>query len=112
MKPFLAALVIAAVTPLAAAQQQPARPNPADPAAPVPAFKHDSAFAGYRGFREEPLAPWRDANDETARAGGHGGIVGGTGHGSTKRAPKSQEPSATPSPKTQPKPAQHGGEHR
>ena len=111
MKSYLAVALIAACAPPAAAQQQ-ARPNPADPAAPVPAFRHDSAFAGYRGFREEPLAPWRDANDETARAGGHGGIVGGAGRGATKPAPKPQEPGNAPSPNTQPKPAQHGGEHR
>jgi hypothetical protein len=88
MKPLLAAFVIAAVTPIAAAQQQPARTNPADPAAQVPAFKYDSAFTGYRSFREEPLVPWRDANDETARAGGHVGIVGGAhgAHGASKPA--------------------------
>ena len=92
MKAFLAAFAIAAVTPLAAAQQQPARPNPTDPAAPVPAIKHDSAFDGYRGFREEPLAPWRDANDEAARAGGHVGIVGGAG----RHTPSSGSPAAKP----------------
>jgi hypothetical protein len=112
MKPFLAAFVIAAVTPIAAAQQQPARPNPADPAAPVPAFKYESPFAGYPTYREQQLAPWRDVNDDVARAGGHIGIFGGAGHGATKPAPKPQEPRATPSPKTQPEPAQHGGEHR
>ena len=90
MKSYLAVALIAACAPLAAAQQQ-ARPSPADPAAPVPAFRHDSAFAGYRGFREEPLAPWRDANDETARAGGHVGIVGGA-HGASK--PTSKPPAS------------------
>lgn len=90
MKLFLVILAFAAVPPLAAAQQQPARPNPATPAAPVPAFNYDSAFAGYRGFRDEPLVPWRDANDETARAGGHAGIVGGAhgAHGTSKPASK------------------------
>lgn len=90
MKPFLAAFLIAAVTPIAAAQHQVVRPDPANSAAPVPAFKYDSAFAGYRGYREEPLAPWRDANDATARAGGHVGIVGGAhgAHGAPKPASK------------------------
>jgi hypothetical protein len=112
MKPFFAAFVIAVVAPIASAQQQAPRPNPTDSAAPVPALNYNSAFAGYRGYREEPLAPWRDANDETARAGGHIGIVGGAGHGATRTAPKPQEPGVAPSPKAQPKPAQHGGERQ
>jgi hypothetical protein len=76
--------------PLPATAQQQARPSPADPAVPVPAVRHESAFTGYRGFREEPLAPWRDANDEAARAGGHAGIMGGAhrGHGSAQPAAK------------------------
>jgi|SRR5688572_11584876 hypothetical protein len=94
MTPYLLAVAaFAALSPPAAAQQQ-ARPNPADPAAPVSAFKHDSAFAGYRGFREEPLAPWRDANDETARAGGHTGIVGGA-HGARGASKPTSKPPAS-----------------
>jgi hypothetical protein len=91
MKPFLAALVIAAIAPLAAAQQQPARPNPADPAAPVPAFRYESPFAGYLTYREQQLAPWRDVNDDVARAGGHDGILGGA-HG----GPDASKAAATP----------------
>ena len=99
MKPFLAVLVFAALPPIAAAQQQ-ARPRPADPAAPVPAVRYESAFSGYRAFRDEPLAPWRDVNEEVARAGGHVGIVGGAVHGGHAQA----KPSAHP-PVPQPKPA-------
>ena len=76
MKTLFAIAVLAAVAPFAAAQQQP-RPEPTDPATPVRAFGYDSTFSGYRGFREEPLAPWRDVNDEVARIGGHIGIVRG-----------------------------------
>lgn len=99
MKPFIALFVaLAALAPLAAAQQKAPKPHPADPATSVPATKYESAFTGYRGFREEPLAPWRDVNDEVARAGGHIGIVGGAGghagHGATKPAPK--PPAAKP----------------
>ena len=87
MKPYIAFAVFTALAPHAAAQQQAARPHPADP---VPAVKYESAFSGYRGFREEPFAPWRDVNDEVARAGGHIGIVGGAhaGHGASKPAAK------------------------
>lgn len=86
MKPYFALAALAALAPHATAQQPAARPHPADPAAPAPAVKYESAFAGYRGFREEPLAPWRAVNDEAARAGGHIGIVGGAhgAHGASK----------------------------
>ena len=112
MRLFIAFAVLAALAPHAAAQQPAARPHPADPAAPVPTVKYDSAFSGYRGFREEPLAPWRAVNDEVARVGGHIGIVGGAGHGATKPAPKPQMPGTAPSPKTQSKPLQRGDGYR
>jgi hypothetical protein len=90
MKPTIAFVVLAALAPYAAAQQPAVAPHPADPAAPAPAVKYESAFSGYRGFREEPLVPWRGVNDEVARVGGHLGIVGGAGHGASKPAPKAQ----------------------
>ena len=97
MKPYIALAAFAVLSPHAAAQQQAARPHPGDPAAAVPAAKHESAFTGYRGYREEPLAPWRDVNDEVARAGGHIGILGGAGghagHGAAK--PVVKPPAAT-----------------
>jgi hypothetical protein len=66
----------AILAPLTAAAQQPAgTAGPADPAAAVPPVKYESAFAGYVPHREEKLAPWRDVNDEVARAGGHLGIM-------------------------------------
>ncbi len=96
MKLFIAFAVLAALAPHAAAQQQAAKPHPADPAAPVPAVKYESAFSGYRGFREEPLAPWRDVNDEVARAGGHIGIVGGAGRSTPASGSPAAKPSAPP----------------
>jgi len=79
----------AAWLPPAAAQPQPLS-NPADPQAAVPPAKYESAFAGYRPYREEKVAPWRDVNDDVARVGGHVGIVGGAGghaaHGAAKPA--------------------------
>jgi hypothetical protein len=94
MKPYIAFAALAALAPHAASQQQAAKPHPADPAASVPANKYESAFTGYRGFREEPLAPWRSVNDEVARAGGHIGIVGGAG----RSAPSSGSPATKPPP--------------
>ena len=91
MKPYIVLAALAALAPHAVAQQQTAKPHPADPASPVPAVTYESAFTGYRGLREEPVAPWRGVNDEVARAGGHLGIVRGTqgSHGPSKPAEKS-----------------------
>ena len=99
MKLFLAVAVLAALAGPAAAQQQ-ARPDPTNPKAPVPALKYDPAFSGYRPFREEPLARWRDTNDEVARAGGHAGIF---------RESDQPQDAAKPAPKPEPAPAQPGG---
>lgn len=93
MKTLLAIAVLAAVAPFAAAQQT--RPEPTDPATPVPAFRYDSGFAGYRGFRDEPLAPWREVNDDVARIGGHIGIVRGA-HGGQAKPPAEAKPELTP----------------
>jgi len=90
MKRFIVFAAIAALAPYATAQQHP-RPRAADPAAPAPAVKHESAFSGYRSYRDEPLAPWREVNDEVTRAGGHIGIlrgagsVGGPAHGASQK---------------------------
>ena len=77
MRSMMAIAAFMALAPYAAAQQQSIRPHPADPAATPPAAKYESALTGYRGFREEPLAPWRDVNEEVARTGGHVGIMRG-----------------------------------
>jgi hypothetical protein len=96
---------MAAVASVAAAQKQAAQPDPADPAAAAPFVKYESVFAGYVPFRDQELAPWRDLNDEVARAGGHTGIFGGAGRsGSTTRPP------ATPG-KSAPGPG-HGAAHK
>ena len=100
MRLFPAVAVLAALAGAAAAQQQ-ARPEPTNAKATVPASRYESAFSGYRGFREEPLAQWRDTNDEVARAGGHSGIFRGSASDAAKA------PHQKPSPK--PVPAESGG---
>ena len=112
MNRFVAIAVLTALAPLAAGQQKSTRPDPADPAAVVPEAKYQSPFAGYTPYRDEPLVPWRDVNDEVARAGGHIGIFGGAGHGAHGQAkPAAKSPAAvTPSPKPATD-APHGG-HR
>ena len=69
-----------AVVPLAAAQTSPghamqhqrheARPDAADPKAPVPPVIHRSALTDYRPLGDAGVGPWRDANDEVGRIGG------------------------------------------
>ncbi len=59
----------------AALGQTAARPDPADPRLSVPAPTTESAFAGYRSFRDEPLADWRAVNDEMRTLGGHAGHI-------------------------------------
>ncbi len=58
-----------------ATAQTPARPDPADPAARTPAPTYRSAFEGYKRIESAEPKSWREANDETARIGGHLGIL-------------------------------------
>jgi hypothetical protein len=82
MQPRLAALccACAALWSQPAIAQQQARANPLDPRAETAATPYQSAFDGYRPLRDEKLRPWRDVNEEVARAGGHLGIFGGGAH--------------------------------
>ena len=58
----------------AADAQEPAKRDPTDPWAGVPAAEYRSAFSGYRAFSDEKIAPWRESNDALkGAAGGHEG---------------------------------------
>jgi hypothetical protein len=90
-----------ALAPLAGAAQ----PNPAQPEAPVPTAKYESAFAGYLPFREEKLAPWREINEEVGKVGGHVRMFGGAGHsahGGAKPEPVKPAPGQPAAKKEQP----------
>jgi hypothetical protein len=39
-------------------------------AGPTGALSYRSAFDGYRPFNDQPIVPWREANDLVARIGG------------------------------------------
>jgi hypothetical protein len=76
--------------------------------------QYDSAFAGYRSYREEPVADWRAVNEEVARVGGHVGVLGGAsgqgGHAGAKApsaAPQSGPPPQRSAPKAPAAPSQH-----
>ncbi len=56
----------------AGAQSAPAaaKADPLDARASVPPAVHRSAFGAYRGFADEKLVPWREANETVSRIGG------------------------------------------
>ncbi len=69
MRPFRTFIALCVVLGAPASFAQP-RPDPADPAVPVPAAEYRSSFAGYRPLGEEAVGDWRAANDEVRRIGG------------------------------------------
>lgn len=58
-----------------AAAQSAVHPDPADPAARVPETAYRSAFEGYRNHDLSKQTPWRAANEDVGRIGGHVGIL-------------------------------------
>jgi hypothetical protein len=68
-------LLLAALAAGTVSAQTPARPDPADSAARVPAPAYRSSFEGYRRLENGNPPRWRAANDEAARIGGHVGIL-------------------------------------
>jgi hypothetical protein len=74
------------------------RPDPADPRLSVPTPATESAFAGYRRFRDEPPADWRAVNDEMRALGGHGGHIREDAAPADRAAPPAGDrPAAKPS---------------
>ena len=89
MKLYLLVLPFAALAAGASAQQHPAYPGGRAAQA-----GYESAFAGYRPFREEKLAPWREVNDEVGRIGGHAGMFRSAGGRDAKAEPSRPAPAA------------------
>jgi hypothetical protein len=54
-----------------------AHPDPLDGNAPVPAWKYQSPFEGYRPFADEKIKPWRESNELARRLGGWSAFAGG-----------------------------------
>lgn len=67
--------LLAALAAGAAVAQSVARPDPADPDVRVPDVVHRSAFEDYRTHKLSKQVPWRAANEEVGRVGGHVGIL-------------------------------------
>lgn len=55
----------------ASSTSAPARPEPADPKAPVPAAKYVSPLRAYQGLSEAEIAPWRDTNERVRQRRPH-----------------------------------------
>ena len=76
-----------------------AEPKATDPMAASPTIKYQSAFEGYRSYKEEPIADWRALNAEVGIVGGHMGIMGGAGghpgHGAGAAKPAAAKPLTT-----------------
>jgi hypothetical protein len=68
-------LLLAALAAGNAVAQERKRPDPADPKAPATSATYKSTFEGFRSLEEPKPMPWRDANDQAARVGGHIGIL-------------------------------------
>jgi hypothetical protein len=68
-------MLLAALAATQAAAQDGKRADPADPKAKALAPVYRSSFEGYRAQGEPKRIPWREANDEVERAGGHIGIL-------------------------------------
>ena len=52
-----------------------ARPDPGEVATPAVPDRSDSAFKGYKPFREQPVRSWKDANQEVADNPGMGSMA-------------------------------------
>jgi hypothetical protein len=63
------------------------RPDPADPSVPGAVFRYESAFEGYQDVQDRKLTPWKDANEEMRRLGGHAGHADSapSGHGTNHK---------------------------
>lgn len=68
---FALAVAAAGAGAMAGATAQEARPDPADPRTKVPPLVYRSAFEDFRRHAETEVAPWREVNEEAARAGAH-----------------------------------------
>ena len=88
-----------ATAPAATVAAVPARMDPADPNAPVPAARYRSPFSGYQPYTDTPVAPWRATNDRVRERGGW-----------RTYAREAREPdAAASSPAAAPAPAGHSG---
>lgn len=100
-------LLLAGVASSASAQGS-MRSDPSQPSAAEPDLEYRSAFKDYRAFKEDRLAPWRDANEEVGRLGGKGGHAD---HGKppATNPPAGESPASSAKPVPEARTGRHGG---
>lgn len=86
---------------------QAGRPDPADPKAPAPALRYQSAFADYKPWQDTPPGDWRAVNDVVRGAAAQGGSH--AGH-AMPASPPASAPTSPPKAPPHPTPG-HGGHH-
>ena len=96
---YLLLMLMASIAAMPAHTQQKRSFDPADPAAVTAELRYESAFAGFRSWRDEKPAPWKKVNEEVV-GGGH------AGHGKAADAKSPPEKPASTSP-TKPSAHQH-----
>jgi len=82
----------------ATAQPSASKPTGADPGAGL----YRSAFSGYRRYGDEPLVPWKQANDVVGRIGGWKAYAQEAAGGSqeAETPPTADKPGSAPRPPT------------
>ena len=85
---------------------QAGRPDPADPKAPAPALRYQSAFADYKPWQDTKPGDWRAVNDNVRDAAAKGG-----GHAAPVPSAPPTPASAPPSKASAPAMPTHGGHH-
>ncbi len=91
-----------------------AEPLPSEKSSPPAPASYVSAFEGYRPLIDEPMRPWREANDEMGRLGGHIGHAGSEAGTPARPAPGSSGTPARPGPGNADRapPGAHSGHQR
>jgi hypothetical protein len=86
-------------------------PDPLDAAAPAPALSYQSPLEHYQGWREQPIASWREANELVGRIGGWRTYAQEPYSEPPAAEPKAAQPKAPAAPAMAPMEHQHHGHH-
>lgn len=106
------AAIAAATACISAQAQVPPPPADARSAADSPAAERPvnfkSTLRSYRGFADEPVGPWREANETVQRIGGWQAYGRESREALRAPAPPPQRPASPPSPSADGHDAHHG----
>ena len=107
----MAVLSSAALTAQGQLAAEPAKPDPLDPRATVPALTYESSFSQYRRLGDEKPVSWREANDTVARIGGWRVYAREAQQQDAAPAAKPASEGPASKPADAPKPMPHGRGH-